>query len=86
MAASYNVNEGGSVLLSATSSNCDTINWDLNNDGIYEVRNTSTVSFPATNRDGPGSQTVKVQGVFQVFFGAWFMSGGKPGDSLGAAA
>jgi hypothetical protein len=61
--ASYSVNEGGSVTLSANSSGCTSINWDFDNDGQYDDATGETVTFSAGDRDGPGNQIVRIEGV-----------------------
>lgn len=65
-APSFNVNEGGTVSLSANSSGCTSINWDLDNDGDYDDGTGTTKTFAAGERDGPGSQIVGIEGVTRV--------------------
>lgn len=60
----YYVNEGYSVIVSATGNDPDgdalSYAWDLNNDGIFESPGKS-VTFPATALDGPAAVTISVQ-------------------------
>jgi predicted extracellular nuclease len=71
---SYSVDEGASVMLTASGSdpNGDTLTyeWDLDNDGSFET-NGQTVTFDAASLDGPGSYTFRVKatdpgGLFSV--------------------
>ncbi|HEX8708661.1 MAG TPA: ExeM/NucH family extracellular endonuclease [Pyrinomonadaceae bacterium] len=61
----YNVNEGGSVTVTAAGSDPDndalTYDWDLDNDGNFEVSNQQSVSFSAAGLDGPSSRTIRVR-------------------------
>ncbi|MES1245073.1 MAG: PKD domain-containing protein [Acidobacteriota bacterium] len=54
----YTVNEGGSVVV--TASGGASYNWDLDNDGSFETPGQSA-TFSAAALDGPGSQTISVQ-------------------------
>ena len=60
----YSVNEGSSVLVTATGSDPEsgplTFAWDLDNNGTFETPGQS-VTFSAATLDGPGSHTIKVQ-------------------------
>lgn len=60
----YTVAEGGSVQLKASGSDPDrdplTYSWDLDNDGTFETSG-QNVTFSATDRDGPSSQTVNLR-------------------------
>jgi hypothetical protein len=60
----YSVNEGGSVLLTATGSDpngdAPAYAWDLDNNGTFETAGQS-VTFDAAALDGPSTWTVSVQ-------------------------
>lgn len=60
----YEVDEGGSVTLSASATDPNggpfTFEWDLDDDGTFET-NGQTVTFSAAGRDGPSEQQVKVR-------------------------
>jgi len=58
----YSVNEGGSVLVTASGNDPGplTYAWDLDNNGSFETPGQS-VDFSAANLDGPSSYTIKVQ-------------------------
>ncbi|MGH2757896.1 MAG: PKD domain-containing protein [Actinomycetota bacterium] len=60
----YNVNEGSSVLVTASGSDPDgeplTYNWDLNNDGTFETPG-NPVTFSAATIDGLASRTINVR-------------------------
>jgi hypothetical protein len=60
----YPVNEGGSVLVSATGSDPNggllTYDWDLDNNGSFETPGQS-VTFDASALDGPGSAPIQVR-------------------------
>jgi hypothetical protein len=60
----YSVPEGGSVVLSGSGSDPDgdplTYAWDLDNNGSFETPGQNP-TFSAAGRDGPGSQTVRLQ-------------------------
>ena len=66
---SYYVDEGGSVLVSASGSDPEngplTYAWDLDNDGSFETPGQS-VTFSAAGLDGPNSYTIKVQATDDV--------------------
>jgi PKD repeat protein len=61
----YSVGEGASIQVSATVSNPNggsfTYAWDLDNDGQFDDATGSSATFPATERDGPSSQTIRVR-------------------------
>lgn len=54
----YTVNEGGSVVV--TASGGVSYSWDLDNDGSFETPGQSA-TFSAAALDGPGSRTISVQ-------------------------
>ena len=60
----YDVDEGGSITVSATGGDTDggdlTYAWDLDNDGNYETLGQS-VTFSAATLDGPSTHTIKVR-------------------------
>ena len=60
----YDVDEGGSVMVSATGSDPDedllTYAWDLDNNGEFETPG-QEVSFPAEALDGPSTRTIRVR-------------------------
>lgn len=60
----YDVNEGGTVLVSATGQDPEngslTYAWDLDNNGSFETLGQS-VTFSATGLDGPDTKTIAVQ-------------------------
>jgi hypothetical protein len=60
----YQVNEGGTVELSATGTDPEngplTYAWDLDNNGSYETEG-QNVTFPAADLDGPATRTIAVQ-------------------------
>jgi len=60
----YNVNEGGSIIVTATGSDPEGASlayaWDLDNDGSFETPGQSA-TFSAAGLDGPSSHTIAVQ-------------------------
>src|SRR3989344_4241601 len=60
----YEVNEGETVQVAATGSDPEngplTYAWDLDNNGTFEILG-QTVTFSATNLDGPDSKIITVQ-------------------------
>ena len=60
----YAVNEGGSVVVTASGSDVEdtslTFAWDLDNNGSFETAG-QTVTFSASGLDGPSSPTVSVR-------------------------
>ena len=61
LATSFSVAEGGSGPVSATATNCDEVQWDLDNDGQYDDGLGTSVNFSAVGRDGVSTQTIGVQ-------------------------
>src|SRR3954463_2063380 len=58
---SYTVNEGGSVVVTASGGAPGaSYSWDLDNDGSFETPGQS-VTFSALDLDGPASRTISVQ-------------------------
>ncbi len=60
----YSVNEGGSVVVTASGSDPEGVAlsfaWDLDNNGSFETPGQS-VTFSAAGLDGPGARTIKAQ-------------------------
>jgi len=65
----YTVNEGGTIVVSATGSSPNggplSYAWDLNNDGIFETPG-QNATFSAAGLDGPSVRTISVQVVDKI--------------------